>query len=263
MILVDNWKAILLKSYSMWATIIGILVLGGSEALYAAYQVETDPYIKGWLGLGLLIAGGVGRLIKQVKVSGPSDPDAESVHGMTRLVILGLILAVLLTLVFAVWPPSRSDASPASSEDFIEVAVPFVGKWEGLRLQAYRDIVGIPTVCYGETKGVQMGDSYTKAECDAMFARELLAYRRGLHAYFTEDTLEYRLPVTRDLAYSSLAYNVGIRAAGRSTATRRLNAGDVTGGCEALTWWNKAGGRIVRGLVRRRSEEHSLCLVAA
>nr|WP_231119180.1 glycoside hydrolase family protein [Rhodovulum sp. MB263] len=44
--------------------------------------------------------------------------------------------------------------------------------------------------------------------------------------------------------------------AGRSTATRRLSEGDVPGACEALTWWNKAGGRVVAGLRNRRTEEY-------
>ena len=56
---------------------------------------------------------------------------------------------------------------------------------------------------------------------------------------------------------------VGVRAAGRSTATRRLNAGDVTGACKAITWWNKAGGRVIRGLVNRRTEDQTMCLSKA
>jgi GH24 family phage-related lysozyme (muramidase) len=61
------------------------------------------------------------------------------------------------------------------------------------------------------------------------------------------------------LAYGVVC-NVGIAGAGKSTATRRLNAGDIAGGCQALTWWNKAGGRVVRGLVNRRAEEFALCM---
>ncbi|WP_254054886.1 glycoside hydrolase family protein [Pseudophaeobacter sp. EL27] len=70
-----------------------------------------------------------------------------------------------------------------------------------------------------------------------------------------------RLPSERDAAYVSLAYNVGIRGIGRSTATRGLNAGGVAGGCQALTWWNKAGGRVVCVLVRRRTDEYRLCML--
>lgn len=141
--------------------------------------------------------------------------------------------------------------------------MPFVGRWEGLRLEAYLDLVGVPTVCYGETKGVTLGDTYTKAQCDAMFSRELLAYRDGLRSAFTSDTLASRLPLERDVAYTSLAYNVGVSGTAKSTAVRRLNQANIAGACDAIGWWNKAGGRIVRGLVNRRIKETNLCLRGA
>ncbi|MDJ0821273.1 MAG: glycoside hydrolase family protein [Paracoccaceae bacterium] len=57
-----------------------------------------------------------------------------------------------------------------------------------------------------------------------------------------------------------MAFNFGIRGAGKSTAVRRLNNGDVPGGCRAIGWWNKASGRVILRLVNRRKEEVSLCL---
>ncbi|WHZ35769.1 lysozyme [Sagittula sp. MA-2] len=185
------------------------------------------------------------------------------------------VLPILIALGAAIWLTTYSvETAPApkpvpppvvQAEDpdaaFLELAIPFVGRWEGLRLEAYLDPVGIPTVCYGETKGVKLGDKYTKAECDAMFARELLAYRGGVHRALTAETLARRLPVTRDVAYSSLGYNIGIGAVSKSTAVKRLNAGDVPGGCDAITWWDKAGGKVLRGLTLRRGEEYDLCMV--
>lgn len=156
--------------------------------------------------------------------------------------------------------PAQPPTANAETDTFAEIAVAFIGRWEGLRLKAYLDIVGVPTVCYGETKGVKMSDSYTKAECDAMLAREVHDYRERLHVHFTSETIAQRLPVKRDVAYTSLAYNAGVGAIGKSTAVRRLNGGDIAGGCQALGWWNKAGGRVIRGLVNRRSEEVALCL---
>ena len=130
-----------------------------------------------------------------------------------------------------------------------------------MRNHAYLDLVGVPTICFGHTKGVRLGDHMTDAQCAALLRSEVLEYREGLHGYFSADTKAQRLPAARDAAYTSLAYNVGIRGAGRSTATRRLNAGNVAGGCQALTWWNKAGGRVVRGLVRRRADEYRHCMI--
>jgi len=172
-----------------------------------------------------------------------------------------VIRALFLSAALAMAAPIPANTGGAVSEaDFSRVAVPLVAKWEGKRNAAYRDIVGVLTICYGHTKGVRITDVMTDAECDALLRAELLEYRHGLHGYFTPETIQGRLTPERDAAYVSLAYNVGIGGAGRSTAVRRLNAGDIRGGCAALGWWNKAGGRVVRGLVNRRAEETELCL---
>jgi lysozyme len=77
---------------------------------------------------------------------------------------------------------------------------------------------------------------------------------------FSPVTIAARLPATRDAAYTSTAFNCGVGGIGKSTATRRLNAGDIAGGCQALTWFDKAGGRVLRGLFERRKREKALCL---
>jgi GH24 family phage-related lysozyme (muramidase) len=146
----------------------------------------------------------------------------------------------------------------------MRVLVPLVAKWEGKKNTAYLDTIASPpvwTVCYGETRGVKRGDTYTDAQCSAMLERGLRQFRDGLHEFFTRETRDLRLTPERDAAYVSLAYNAGIYAIGKSTATRRLNAGDIAGGCSALGWWNKSGGRVVRGLVNRRADETRLCMV--
>ena len=47
------------------------------------------------------------------------------------------------------------------------IAVGIVGGFEGLRTKAYRDVVGVPTICFGETRGVKMGDTATDAQIGA------------------------------------------------------------------------------------------------
>lgn len=176
--------------------------------------------------------------------------------------VLAFVCVLLILPAMSKAPVAASPQPIAVSTEtaFLDLAIPYIGKWEGLELKAYKDIVGVWTVCYGETKGVRPGDSYTKAQCDAMFARELVSYRTGTHKFFTTTTIQERLPVTRDVAYVSLSYNAGVSAVGKSTAVRRINAGDIEGGCEAIGWWNKAGGRVIRGLVNRRVEDVALCL---
>ncbi|MEI2386020.1 lysozyme [Breoghania sp. JC706] len=137
------------------------------------------------------------------------------------------------------------------------VAVALIGGWEGLRLSAYRDIVGVPTVCYGETRGVTLGDRHTKPQCDAMLLASIQRHEAGMRRCLKAPDA---IPIKSYVAFVSLTYNIGVGAFCKSTTARRLNAGDVRGACESATWFNKAGGRRVPGLENRRAAEHELCL---
>ena len=129
-----------------------------------------------------------------------------------------------------------------------------VAAFEGKRNDPYRDIVGVMTVCHGETR-VQMR-RYTDAECNDMLAEGL--------ADFAEPVLK-RNPELQGhpnqlAAATSLAFNIGTAAYNRSTVARRFSAGNWRGACDAFLRWNMAGGRVVQGLVRRRQEERALCM---
>lgn len=259
--LVANWRAIALRAHSMWAFYLSVLCLIASDAIYFFAGVDTSPRLWWLLALALLIYGIWGRLKDQ-----GIDRTKLQTHWITGLLAIGAVAAFLLSNGQegrAVDPePTETAATvlPVSDSAFLQVALPFFETWEGLSLVPYRDLAGVLTICYGETKGVAVDDRYTQAECQAMLAREVLVYRAGLHTFYTVETRTTRLPPLRDVAFVSLAYNIGVTAAGGSTAVRRLNAGHVAAACEALTWWNKSGDRIIRGLVRRRAEERQLCL---
>jgi lysozyme len=136
------------------------------------------------------------------------------------------------------------------------MAIALVGGFEGLRTVAYRDVVGVPTVCYGETAGVRMGDRYTPAQCKAMLATSLEAYAAGIDRCVTAPMTDERF-----VALVSFAYNVGVGSACSSTAVRLINAGQTRAGCDQLLRWNKAAGIVFPGLTRRREAERALCLV--
>jgi lysozyme len=163
---------------------------------------------------------------------------------------------------FFKWITSRPKAAAGTATaGVIAATVAFVGPWEGLRTKAYPDALArnIPTVCYGETRGVQLGDSYTKEECDAMLATAIVDFRRRL----TECIPSLPdMPQGVQVAFTSWSYNVGTGAACRSTLARMANAGDLVGACNQLPRWNRAGGRVVRGLSNRRGAERKLCLGA-
>ncbi len=264
--LIENWKDVALRGHSMWAFYASFVCLALPEALFYVADIDTNPRIWWCLGLGLFLYGMVFRLVDQgIDKKKPPSRKVRSPWFVSLVAIIAIFASDTLNaasqLPVANPVPVVQQVIATTDEEFLAVAVPYVGKWEGLRLVAYLDIVGVPTVCYGETKGVKLGDTYTQAQCDAMFSRELIDYRDRLRPSFTANTVAYRLPVHRDVAFTSLAYNVGVSAFGSSTAVKRLNAGDIAGSCEALTWWNRAGGRIVRGLFVRRADDHGLCMI--
>lgn len=139
------------------------------------------------------------------------------------------------------------------------LAVGLVGGWEGMKTRAYADKFagGIPTVCFGETRGVKMGDQYTPDECRAMLGDALVEFEQGMRKCLTNPD---RIPAKSYVAFLSLSYNIGTGAFCRSSLARKLNAGDLRAACNELPKWNKAGGKVVKGLVNRRAEERKLCL---
>lgn len=137
--------------------------------------------------------------------------------------------------------------------------VALIGGYEGLRTVAYPDKLadGIPTVCYGETRGVHLGDSYTVEQCKVMLGQGIIEFSAGVDRCLTSPA---KVPDKPYAAFVSLAYNIGTRAFCGSTVARKANAGDIRGACNAIPLWNRAGGKVVQGLVNRRADEQRLCL---
>ena len=259
--LVQDWRFVMTRSHSMWGLYLTGAFLLFPELLYALGGIDSNPRIWWLLAAAAWVYGMAGRLIDQHDRDGTGP-----ILPFGAIALMALIMFLTMGMGEIKEPePDRSQigAGPPSEAEWAAVAVPLVAKWEGLRTVAYLDTIAEPdvwTVCYGETRNVSPGDTYTDAECAAMLRQRLQEYRAGWHSYLTPQTLAGRLTAERDAAYTSLAYNVGIAGAGGSTATRRLNSGDIRGGCEAIGWWNKAGGRVIRGLVNRRADETALCL---
>lgn len=128
---------------------------------------------------------------------------------------------------------------------------------EGEVLSTYYDPVGIATVCYGDTDPAMAvpGVTYSREECLQSLERQLVAH--------AEPVLECAPGVGASpemtAAFVSLAYNIGPGAFCRSTVVRRFNSGDYAGSCKAIEMWNRAGGKVLPGLVRRRADERALC----
>ena len=143
----------------------------------------------------------------------------------------------------------------------VAIALPSVAGHEGLRLQPYDDQVGVRTVCYGETVGVEEKD-YTKSECLIRLAQRVAADYEAPIKKCTDNWTE--LPIEGRSAAISLAYNIGTGAFCKSSVHREFEAGNYAKACDKFLLWNKGriNGRLkeIRGLTIRRQDERNLCL---
>lgn len=127
--------------------------------------------------------------------------------------------------------------------------------FEGTVTTTYRDQGGVLTYCTGATEDAQWGRTYTLGQCKAQLDRDLARHAEGMMA-----CIHTSMTDGQKIAYTDATYNIGVAAFCGSSMARRTNAGDATGGCEALLMWDKIGGAAVRGLTRRRAAEREICL---
>lgn len=127
--------------------------------------------------------------------------------------------------------------------------------YEGMVLKGYLDPIGIVSACAGHTKYAVLGKEYTPEECAEILQDDLVEHAEGVLAC-TPGIVD-KPPILG--AAVSFAFNVGTGAYCRSTMARKLNAGDLAGGCAELSRWTKAGGKELKGLVKRRAAERALC----
>jgi lysozyme len=127
--------------------------------------------------------------------------------------------------------------------------------WEGFRDKAYDDGVGVQTIGFGSTAGVKRGDTITVERALVKLGADVAKHEQGLRACIGAVPLyQYEWD-----AYASWAFNVGTGAACGSTLVKRLRSGDYAGACRELLKWNRAGGRVLRGLTLRRQSEYKTC----
>lgn len=130
-----------------------------------------------------------------------------------------------------------------------------IATYEGYRGNAYQDSVGVPTIGFGETAGVKMGDKTTPERALVQLLASTEKHADAIRACITVPLYQHEFD-----AYVSLAYNIGTGAFCRSTLVRKLNAKDYAGACEEIRRWNKAGGKVLPGLVKRRDVEYRTCM---
>lgn len=130
-----------------------------------------------------------------------------------------------------------------------------IKQFEGCKLYAYRDSVGIPTVGYGHTKNVKMGMAITQKQAEAFLKEDLVSVEKSINALginFTQGEFD---------ALCSWVFNLGIGNFNSSTMKKKIlaNAPDMEITEQMIRWVN-AGGKPLLGLKRRRSAEANMWL---
>ncbi|MCM7122215.1 lysozyme [Enterobacter hormaechei] len=141
-----------------------------------------------------------------------------------------------------------------------EKGIALIKEFEGCKLTAYRDSVGVWTIGYGWTQPVDGKPIRAGMTIKQETAERLL--KTGLVSYESDVSRLVKVGLTQGQfdALVSFTYNLGARTLSTSTLLRKLNAGDYAGAADEFLRWNKAGGKVLNGLTRRREAERALFL---
>ncbi|WP_353797782.1 lysozyme [Enterobacter cloacae] len=141
-----------------------------------------------------------------------------------------------------------------------EKGIALIKEFEGCRLTAYQDSVGVWTIGYGWTQPVDGKPIRPGMTIKQETAERLL--KTGLVSYESDVSRLVKVSLTQGQfdALVSFTYNLGARSLSTSTLLRKLNAGDYAGAADEFLRWNKAGGKVLNGLTRRREAERALFL---
>lgn len=149
-------------------------------------------------------------------------------------------------------PRTALAALTLSASAFVGIAV-----HEAYRPTAYLPTPNdVPTIGFGTTAGVQMGDKITVERALVRLLADADKFQRELKACIG-DVPMYQHEWDSIVSWS---YNVGTGAACRSTLVKKLKAGDYPGACAELLRWDKQAGMTLRGLTIRRQAEYKQCM---
>lgn len=128
-------------------------------------------------------------------------------------------------------------------------------QFESCQTRAYRDCAGVWTIGYGWTQPVDGVSIHPGMTISKTRAEDLLQQGIGFYERAVEYLVTVPLSQRQFDALVDFVWNVGVNALTHSTLLRRLNAGDVQGAADEFLRWNRAGGKVLPGLTRRRQAE--------
>jgi lysozyme len=142
-----------------------------------------------------------------------------------------------------------------------DAALALIREFEGFRADAYQDAVGVWTIGFGTTASAGVGIAPARGmRISEETANRYLEAALNKFAGQIAPLLKREPTENQYGAMMSLAYNIGPTGFARSSVLKRFNEGNIPAAADAFLLWNKAGGKVLRGLVRRREAERALFL---
>lgn len=138
-----------------------------------------------------------------------------------------------------------------------KAGIDLIKSFEGFRLKVYKDAVGFNTVGWGHLvlpeDNLQFNDIITQQQADDLLIKDLEKFEQGV-----SKLLKVRVTENQFSAMVSLAFNIGLQAFAKSSVLRYINTGYPVLAGQRILLFNKAGGKVLNGLVRRREAEKKL-----
>ena len=125
-----------------------------------------------------------------------------------------------------------------------------IKKFEGCRLEAYYCSGGVLTIGYGHTGGVKESDTITQEEAEKLLRADVFKFEE-----YVEDNVMVELDQGQFDALVAWTFNLGPGNLRESTMLKKLNEADYASVPSEMKRWNKAGGKTLNGLIRRRNAE--------
>lgn len=131
--------------------------------------------------------------------------------------------------------------------------IDLIKNFEGLQLKSYKCPAGVWTIGYGTTRGVKQGQSITQKEAEELLKRDLRYFELRVDKLVT-------VPLTQGQydALVSFTYNLGEGNLKSSTLLKKLNSKDYEGAALEFPKWNRAAGKVLNGLIKRRAAEQKM-----
>ena len=167
---------------------------------------------------------------------------------MKNSIIVAITILMMLSICVYIYI-MRNDNDMKTSE----VGVELIKEFEGCKQVAYQDSVGVWTIGYGHTKDVYEGQLAIKKTIEKWLQEDLEEFES-----YVSKLVKVELNQNQFDALVAWTYNLGPTNLKESTMLRKLNYGDYESVPDEMRRWNKAGGEVLNGLVRRRDAEANL-----